>query len=221
MKNKPCAFCGSTEKDNPRTKGHVLQKSMYPEVGFEAVQRITVPECARCSAIWKDAEDKFRSLMVMCATVSNEYATAQWEGRIRRAHGREQDGTQRMRDLLKWVVTQTTPDGEEWKLYPGSIEDIHIVIRKMVRGLCHWHKLGTQVKDHQVLVVGQYENQPPTDAHAVEFNHVPGVFRYSYFHRHLEASVFHVTWLLTFYEVLSFISHVSAPRVTGFTNLSL
>ena len=45
IKNEPCAFCGSVEKDNPRTKGHVLQKSMYPEVGFENVRRITVPEC--------------------------------------------------------------------------------------------------------------------------------------------------------------------------------
>jgi hypothetical protein len=159
--------------------------------------------------------------MVMCATEGSQHATAQWEGPIRRAHGLEKGGTQRMRDLLKWVVTQKTPHGEETKLYPVSIENIHIVVRKMVRGLCHWHKLGTQVKDHQVLVVGQYENQLPADAQAVEFNHVPGVFRYSYFHRHIEADVFHVTWLLTFYEALSFISLVSAPRVTGFTDLPL
>jgi hypothetical protein len=221
MKNKPCSFCGSTEKDNPRTKGHVLQKSMYPEVGFEAVQRITVSECARCGATWKDAEDNFRSLLVMCAAEGNQHATAQWEGPIRRAHDREQDGRQRMRDLLKWDVTQKTPAGEEGKLYPGSIENFHIAVRKMVRGLCHWHKLGTQVKDHQVLVVGQYENQPPADAQAVEFNHVPGVFRYSYFHRHLETDMFYVTWLLTFYEALNFISFVSAPPVTGFTDLLL
>src|SRR6266496_3089312 len=51
MKNKPCAFCGSVEKDNPRTKGHVLQKSMYPEAGPESIRRITVPECVRCKAI--------------------------------------------------------------------------------------------------------------------------------------------------------------------------
>lgn len=221
MKNKPCCFCGSTEKEAPRTKGHVLQKSMYPEVGFEHVQRITVPECARCGDIWKDAEDNFRSLMTMCATESNQHAAALWNGPIRRAHSREQDGTQRMRDLLKWVVTKNTPDGKEEKVYPGSIENIHIVVRKMVRGLCHWHKLGTQVKDNQVLVVGQYDNQPPADAHPKNFNHVPGVFRYSYFHRHVEADVFHVTWLLTFYETLSFVSVVSAPRVTGFTDLPL
>jgi hypothetical protein len=47
MKNKPFAFCGSTGADNPRTKWHVLQKSMYPEVGAESIQRITVPECGQ------------------------------------------------------------------------------------------------------------------------------------------------------------------------------
>jgi hypothetical protein len=77
MKNKPCAFCGSTENDNPRTKGHVLQDSMYPESGFEKVQRITVPECKRCGEIWKDAEDNFRSLMVLCASEGNDHAAAQ------------------------------------------------------------------------------------------------------------------------------------------------
>lgn len=221
MKNKPCAFCGSTEKDNPRTKGHVLQDSMYSESGFDKVQRITVPECRRCGEIWKDAEDNFRSLMVLCAADENPHAAEQWDGPIRRAHDRELDGKQRMRDVLKWVVKRETPEGEVRKLFPGTIENIHIVVRKMVRGLCHWHKLGTQVKDHQILSMGQFENQPPADAHAVEFNHLPGTFRYSYFHRHLEADVFHVTWLLTFYEAVSFISFVSAPRIKGFADLPL
>jgi hypothetical protein len=43
----------------------------------------------------------------------------------------------------------------------------------------------------------------------------------SYFHRHLEADVFNVTWLLTFYEAVSFISLVSASRVKGFADLPL
>src|SRR4051794_17381832 len=133
MKNKPCAFCGSTEKDNPRTKGHVLQDSMYPESGFERVQRITLPECKRCGEIWKDAEDNFRSLMVLCASEDNDHAAAQWEGQVRRSHGRELDGKQRMRDVLKWLVKKQTPEGEVSKLYHGSIENIHIVVRKIVR----------------------------------------------------------------------------------------
>ena len=82
MKNKPCDFCGSSEEDNPRTKGHVLQRSMYPDVGAEYVQRITVPECARYSILWQDAEDNFRSLMVLCATDDNVHAASKRAGPI-------------------------------------------------------------------------------------------------------------------------------------------
>jgi hypothetical protein len=221
MKNKPCVFCGSVEMDNPRTKGHVLQKSMYPETGAEGVTRIVLPECLRCKAIWQNAEDNFRSLMVLAAADDNHHAEALWNGPIRRAHGRELDGKQRKRDLFKWTVTKKTPEGETHTLYLANIENVHLVIRKMVRGLCHHHGLGTQVKDHQVLVMGQYLNEPPDGAEAVAFNHVPGVFRYSFFHRHLQPDVFHVTWLLTFYEKVSFISLVSAPRVKGFEELPL
>lgn len=159
--------------------------------------------------------------MVLCAPDDNQHAAEKWNGPIRDAHGREMDGKKRMRELLKWIVKQETPDGEVAKLFPGSIENVHIIVRKMVRGLCHWHNLGTQVKDHQVLSLGQFENQPPADAKAVEFNHLPGVFRYSFFHRHLEEETFHVTWLLTFYEQVSFISFVTAPRVKGFADLPL
>lgn len=212
MKNKPCAFCGSTEKDNPRTKGHVVQKSMYPEVGFETVRRITVPECARCSAIWQDAEDHFRSVMALAAADHNEHADAQWDGPISRAHRRAEDGRQRMGELLKWVVERDTPEGKEYVLHPADIEKVLLVVRKMVRGLCHYHGLTTQVADHQMLAM-QYEHSPPPGAEAVEYNHVPGVFRYSYFHQHLEPGTIHVSWLLTFYERISFIGLVSAERI--------
>lgn len=214
MKNKPCAYCGSTEKDNPRTKGHVLQKSMYPEVNCEAVQRITVPECGRCKAIWQDAEDHFRSVIALAAADLNKHADAQWDGPISRAHRREEDGLQRQAELLKWVVANETPEGKEYVLHLAQIDKVLLVVRKMVRGLCRHHALATQVADHQVLAM-QYEDSPPPGAEAVEYNHVPGVFRYSYFHQHLERDAIHVSWLLTFYERVSFIGLVSASRIIG------
>ena len=112
IKNEPCAFCGSIDKDNPRTRGHVLQQSMYPEVGFDRVQRITVPECRRCSANWQHAEEQFRSVMALAAD-DNEYAETQWNGPIRRAHQREEDGKRRQRDLLKWIISKETPSAAD------------------------------------------------------------------------------------------------------------
>ena len=56
---------------------------------------------------------------------------------------------------------------------------------------------------------------------AVEFNHLPNVFRYAYLNRRLEPDTFHVTWFLCFYEIVGFIVLVSAPRVKGFAELPL
>jgi len=151
--------------------------------------------------------------MVLAAADDNEYATAQWDGPISRAHRRPEDGWQRMGELLKWVVERDTPEGKEYVLHPADIEKVLLVARKMVRGLCHYHGLTTQVADHQVLAM-QYDHSPPPGAEAVEYNHVPGVFRYSYFHQHLEPNAIHVSWLLTFYERISFIGLVSARRIT-------
>ena len=113
---------------------------------------------------------------------------------------------------LKWVAERDTPEGKEYVLHPADIEKVLLVVRKMVRGLCHYHGLTTQVADHQVLAM-QYEHSTPPGAAAVEFNHVPGVFRYSYFHQHLEPDTIHVSWLLTFYDRISFIGFVSARRI--------
>ena len=118
MKNKPCAFCGSTEKENPRTKGHVLQRSLFPETGSGSVQRITVPECVACKAFWQDAEDEFRSFMVLAGAGSNEHANAQWDGPIARAHQREEDGIQRVDAIVRCLAPRKTPDGEELRLFP-------------------------------------------------------------------------------------------------------
>ena len=90
----------------------------------------------------------------------------------------------------------------------AGIAEVLLVIRKMVRGLCHHHKLGTQVADHQVLAM-QFENSPPEGATATVFNDVPGVFRYSHFHEHFMEDMIHSSWLLTFYERVSFIGSSS------------
>jgi hypothetical protein len=39
----------ATPQRSYRQGGHNLQGSMYPETAFKKVQRVTVPECRRCS----------------------------------------------------------------------------------------------------------------------------------------------------------------------------
>lgn len=59
----------------------------------------------------------------------------------------------------------------------------------------------------------QFENSPPEWATATVFNYVPGMFRYAHFHEHFMEDMIHSSWLLTFYERVSFIGLVSKYRV--------
>jgi hypothetical protein len=63
MKHRPCAYCGTMEFQ--REKGHVVPDCVYPPSLDPRVQRITVPECSRCKAIWQDAETQFRNIMMI------------------------------------------------------------------------------------------------------------------------------------------------------------
>jgi hypothetical protein len=71
----------------------------------------------------------------------------------------------------------------EGRCREAQIDKALLVVRKMVRGLCHYRGTATQVANHQVLAM-QFEHSPPPDAEVVEYNHIPGVVRYSYFHHH-------------------------------------
>lgn len=212
MKNKPCAYCGSKAEDNPQTKGHVLQRSLFPEKGFEFVQRITVPECMNCKAIWQDAEDEFRSFMVLGAEGDNDHANEQWDGPVNRSFQRKEDGIQRMEAVLRYLAPRQTSSGEGPRLFPHRSKNVHLVVKKMVRGLCHHHGLATQVPDCAVLS-GPFPNSPPAHVKSVvKFDYLPGVFRYSYFSVLKQPQRIYLHFLLTFYERVSFLGMVSTKR---------
>jgi hypothetical protein len=212
MKNKPCAYCGSIAEDNPRTKGHVLQRSLFPEKGFESVQRITVPECIKCKAVWQDAEDEFRSIVVLGAEGNNDHANEKWDGPVNRSFQRKEDGIRRIEAMMKSLARRQTSNGEDLRLFPHRSEKVNLVVKKMVRGLCHYHGLATQVHD-QAILANPFPNSPPDHVKSVvEFNYLPGVFRYSYFSVHLQPQKIHLHFLLTFYERVSFLGMVSTKR---------
>ena len=211
MRNQPCAYCGDKCSSNPRTKGHVLQKSLFPKSGFEKVQRITVPECISCKAIWEDSEDEFRSFIALAAADVSSFAEQQWDGPISRAHNRKEDGAQRMQGILSRIIEKQTSNGVEPRLMPHLSEKVNLTVRKMVRGLCHHHGLATNVQDHQVLT-GMHPNEPVSRSKRVVFDYLPGVFRYQYYALHRNNQSVHIHWLLTFYDHVSFLGMVSTKR---------
>jgi hypothetical protein len=120
-----------------------------------------------------------------------------WEGRTRRSFGYA-DGRKRLRDLVVQLVPVTTPDGERHMIYPAKDERVLRCVRKIVRGLCHHHGLGSPVYDGQVLADIQRFEVPPQFLAEMTHAHVEeDVLQYRY--GVVDEPDIHSGWLLTFF----------------------
>ena len=125
-----------------------------------------------------------------------------WEGRTRRSFCYE-DGRRRARDLVAQMVPVQTAQGERHMVYPARDDRVMRVIRKVIRGMCHHHRLLSPVTDTQVWADVQPFEFPPAflavmgTAHAEE-----DILNYRYCV--IEHPDFHSFWLLTFYERTTF-----------------
>jgi hypothetical protein len=120
-----------------------------------------------------------------------------WEGPTRRSFTKV-DGRKRARDLVTYIVPVQTPQGERHMVYPGRDERVLRIVRKVVRGLCHYHKLLSPVFDEQVWADVQKFEIPPeflkemTSAHVEE-----DVLQYRF--SVIEHPDIHSCWLLRFF----------------------
>jgi hypothetical protein len=167
IKHQPCAYCGTT--DVPREKGHVIPRCMYPMTGDLRLQRPTVPECSRCKMIWQDAENQFRNVLVI-AGEPNAAVWEQWEGPVRRSFNYP-SGRRWLKDIFEQMVAIDTPDGPRHMVYPARDPRVMLVVRKIIRGLFHYHKLGTAVPDTHVWAdVLKYQIQSDLKERLTWFN---------------------------------------------------
>jgi hypothetical protein len=121
---------------------------MYPTTGDLRIQRPTVPECVRCKTIWQDAENHFRNILVVAGD-PNGAVWEQWEGPIRRSF-QHPSGRRWATDIVEQMVPVTKHDGLRHMVYPARDPKVMLVVRKIIRGLFHYHKLGTAVAETHV-----------------------------------------------------------------------
>ena len=115
LKHKPCAYCGTMTFK--RERGHVVPDCVYPPSLDRRIQRITVPECARCKMIWQDAETQFRNMM-MVSGEPNAYVRELWEGPVTRSFDKP-SGPRWISDLIEQFVPVVTEGGPRHMVYPG------------------------------------------------------------------------------------------------------
>jgi len=64
---------------------------------------------------------------------------------------RQVDGRKRVWDIRRLAETVQVDGTERWVIYPARDERILRVVRKVVRGLAYYHRLGPVVSDERVF----------------------------------------------------------------------
>ena len=199
-----CSYCG----ERPATDSeHVFPRNLYPaSKGRSRVQRLTIPSCNECNKGWSDDEAHFRNVLAL-AGAPNDTRRELWETTILRSF-QKSDGARRVRDLIE-IMRPVEMDGEtRHNVYPGQEERVVRIVKKVIRGLCHYHHVMSPVSEKRVWVdVPKYQ--------------IPGEFlsQMAYEHREQDIAEYryqvlheygiHSAWIITFFQRITFIGIVS------------
>ncbi len=199
-----CAYCGRRFKKG--TKDHVIPRCLYPSSkAASTIQRLTVPACEECNNSWSDDEPHFRNMLLLAGEPTRSVREL-WETTVRRSF-RKRDGRKRLMELLRQMKPVQTPEGERHMVYPGQDARVMRIVRKVVRGLCHYHGLGSPVSDGRVSADVLKYMVPPEFLKQMDFHdRDPHVFEYGY--AVLQEAGIESFWLLTFFELRTFLAWV-------------
>jgi hypothetical protein len=213
---QPCAYCG--RREDTCHGGHVIPDCIYPLVS--PVTRIKVPECHVCKASWEGDDARFRDVIVISGE-ANELADEKFFGPISRSFDKP-SGHKWRRELRELLVPIEVDGVPRHKVYPLVCERVVRVLKRIVRGLCHKHEIGTCITEKQVGVWVQRWARPP-DFHEsyTSVSLGDGFCWYSYcdLQREDDGSI-HSVWEIEFYGRTRFFCIVSAS-VDGWATPSL
>lgn len=194
-----------------RTKGHVIPRSLYPD-SLPKAKRIIVPECTDCKTLWEDAEPHFRNIMVAIwdpdrIVEDNRFAALQ-------RSLLKCDGPRRHKKLAELFVSVVTPNGPREKIFPAKDTGFNLILRRIIRGLCHHHGLGTAIADNRVAC--DVPRLPFSEVLQSEFTwHEIARDFYRYGYANPGDDNFHSFWLIRFSKHIEFSGAIAASR-SGF-----
>jgi hypothetical protein len=144
--------------------------------------------------------------VLLVAGEPNPAARELWETSARRAFA-ELDGRRRVLD----VVAQLRPvmvDGQRrHMIYPGEDPRVVRVLQKIIRGLCHYHGVGTAIREDRVTADVLKDVLPTEWVDALDRHHREAdvvEYRYCVW----DDAQIHSGWLLTFFESRTFLGIV-------------
>jgi hypothetical protein len=173
------------------------------------VQRLTVPACNPCNNGWADDEAHFRNVMLL-AGEPNDAVYELWNTTAARGF-RQADGIRRLDDLIEQMKPLQTPEGRRHMIFPGQDQRVMRVVRKIVRGLCHYHDVLSPVSDTRVWAdVMRYAVPPAFLAEMPVHCREQDIVEYRY--KVLNEGRIQSIWLLTFFERRTFVGLVATSE---------
>jgi hypothetical protein len=191
-------------------RDHVFEAELYPpSKNNSTVQRLTIPSCDECNQGFSDDETYFREILALAGDPPNAARREIWPIILRSLD--KEDGPRRVREMAAAMQPIQTPEGERHKVYPGRDKRVLRVVRKIVRGLCHYHHIDTGVAESRVTVEILTYRPPPELLSAMNYDHrEPDIAEYWYsVWDDDDTTPVLATFLLRFYERTPFMAWVA------------
>jgi hypothetical protein len=206
-----CAYCGVDGV--PITRDHVIPKCLYPVTRRDS-NLIVVDACVPCNNGFSDDEVHFRNVVAL-AGESNAAVKELWNTMIVPGFDRE-DGQRRVRQILEYTA-KVQLEGEDRRLiFPGQDARVVRIIKKIVRGLSHFHEIESAVDEKRIHVTVHDAELSEGTLEPGDFSgRYPEIVRYSY--KKDDTTDFKPVWILTFFDRLTFVALVSTPKTQSNT----
>lgn len=199
-----CSYCGERLATDSE---HVFPRNLYPASKARSrVQRLTIPSCSECNKDWSDDEAHFRNVLAL-AGEPNETRRELWETTIRRSFGKS-DGIRRVHDLIEMLRPVEIDGKTRHKVYPGQDDRVVRIVKKVIRGLCHYHDVMSAVSEKRVWVdVLKYQISEEFLSEMAYEHREQDIAEYRY--QVLRESGIDSAWLITFFQRVTFVGIVS------------
>lgn len=201
-----CAYCGVDGV--PITGDHVIPKCLYPTTHRD-LNLIVVDACEPCNNGFSDDEVHFRNVVAL-AGESNAAVKELWDTKIVRSFY-EKDGRRRVRQVLEHTA-KVQLEGEDRRIiFPGQDKRVVWIIKKVVRGLSHFHEIESAVDAKRIHVAIHDAELSEGTLEPGNFSRsFPGIVRYSY--KNDDTTGSKPVWILTFFDRLTFVALVGTAK---------
>lgn len=192
-------------------RDHVPPKCLYPESkrAQSNLQLITVPACPGCNRGFSDDEAHFRTVMLLSGDPT-ESVQELWPKAKRSFY--QDDGKKRVTEIWKTLRPVRVEGEDRFMIHPGLDERVLRVLRKIVRGLAHHHKLDTAISDERVWADVLKYPLPVGVFQGANFRGTSEeVFQYC-FEEWPDDDEIASVWLLKFFERRIFIARIVRAR---------